>query len=556
MIFNSYLFILIYLPVCVAGWFLINRVSHRAADWYLVAMGIWFYGCFGLPYLAVLGVSSLFNYVLGRVLQGGAMPVPSGERADGQETTGGRGRRRVLLAFGVTMNLLFLGWFKYLTPELSALAESGRAELSAGMIRLISIGLPVGLSFYSFSLISYLIESYQGRLRPESLREYLLYVTYFPKMIQGPITCYEEVAAQFRRPSARQFQKEGFARGLSLFVLGLAKKLLIADVLAAPADFGLQSAYYLDTLSVLVTMSCYAMQLYMDFSGYCDMAMGVSRMLNIDLPLNFDAPFQAESFPEFWKRWHMTLTRFFTGYVYIPLGGSRRGTAQTCRNVMLVFLLSAFWHGLGGTYLVWGALSGAFVAAENLCRRRVSRKEAGAKPLQKEAEPLQEEAEPLQAGHLDARPVTACERKERTEGKKGRLTTVLHRAKVYFLFLFTLVFFGSADLEHSRAVLRRFLVPAYPGWLYRMAAKLDVPELWLLNKLVSAAAPGLANAVLLVELFGVLALALFLVNAGRTAVQLSETMELSPRNAMLIGALLVLCLCSVSGVSTYLYFQF
>lgn len=511
MVFNSYLFICIYLPVCTAGWFLLNRVSHRAADWFLIAMGVWFYGCFGLPYLAVLGASCLFNYAVGRRLQGRGLPAAeagenNGAAADG---TGDAGRQhgrgidgRGILASGIAGNLLFLGWFKYLAPELSGFA---------------AVGLPVGLSFYTFSLISYLIEKYRGETAGESVREYLLYVTYFPKIIQGPITCYEEVAAQFRDPGKRVFCRESCARGLSLFIMGMAKKLLIADVLAGPASYGIQSAYYLDTLSVLAAFGCYAMQLYMDFSGYCDMAMGLSRMLNIELPLNFDAPFQAESFPEFWKRWHMTLTRFFTRYVYIPLGGSRRGRARACRNVMIVFLLSALWHGLGGTYLVWGLLSGAFVVACNL--------------------------------HQRAR--TGPERK-----LGGVFSTFLCRTKVFLLFLLTLVFFGAPSLACSGAVLRRLLVPTYPGWLYRMAAKMDAPEFWLLNKLVSAAAPGLADAVRLAELLLMLGLALFLVNARRTAVELSGAMALSRRNAVCMGLLLVLCLCSVSGVSTYLYFQF
>ncbi len=511
MVFNSYLFICIYLPVCVAGWFVLNRVSHRAADWFLIAMGVWFYGCFGLPYLAVLGVSCLFNYVLGRLLRRRELPAAdagedAGDAADGTKDADRRRRRSIagrgIPAFGIAGNLLFLGWFKYLAPELSGFA---------------SIGLPVGLSFYTFSLISYLIETYRGEIAEESIREYLLYVTYFPKIIQGPITCYEEVMAQLRDPAGRRFCRENCARGLSLFVMGLAKKLLIADVLAGPAAYGIQSAYYLDTLSVLVAFSCYAMQLYMDFSGYCDMAMGLSRMLNIELPLNFDAPFKAESFPEFWKRWHMTLTRFFTRYVYIPLGGSRRGRARACRNVMIVFVLSALWHGLGGTYLVWGLLSGAFVVAGNLWQK------GRGKP----------------------------ERMHR-----GLIGTMLRRAKVYFVFLLTLVFFGAPSLAYSGAVLRRFLVPTYPGWLYRMAAQMDPPEFWLLSKLAAAAAPGLADVVRLSELLLVLGLALFLTNAGRTAVKLSETMALSRRNAVCLGLLLALCLCSVSGVSTYLYFQF
>jgi alginate O-acetyltransferase complex protein AlgI len=512
MVFNSYIFILVYLPVCVAGWFLINRVNHKAADWFLIAMSIGFYGCFGFWYLVVLGVSSLFNYALGCVLEK-------------------RGQAKGWLAFGIAMNLLFLGWFKYISPELTMLAENGSVTWPAGWSDFIALGLPVGLSFYTFSLISYLVDKYRGELCREPFREYLLYVTYFPKIIQGPITCYEEVASQFRDRNRRRFDPEGFARGLCLFIMGLAKKLLIADVLSGPASYGIQSAYYLDTLSVITAFSCYALQLYMDFSGYCDMAMGISRMLNIELPLNFNAPFQAESFPEFWKRWHMTLTRFFTRYVYIPLGGSRKGSFRTFVNVMLVFVLSGFWHGFGGTYLVWGALSGILVAMGNvLHKRRVVK---------------------------DGRQETpaSCRQKQHKRTKENA-KSALRRAGVYLLFLFTLIFFGAPSLEYSGAILRRFLVFTYPGWLYRMAAKLDMPEFWLLNKLVSAAAPGLADVVLLAELLGMLALSLLLVNRKRTAVTLSETMALNVRNAVLLGALLVMCLCSVSGVSTYLYFQF
>ena len=358
MIFNSFFFILIFLPLTVSGWFLLNRKSMILSEWFLIGMSLWFYGSFSPWYLAVLAVSVALNYGFGRLVQG----------------------KKGLLAAGILLNLALLSWFKYVTPELGAPEHAGTMVRS-----LLAIGLPVGFSFYTFSQISYLIDSFRGEVKNDGFRRYLLYITYFPKIVEGPITCYEEVISQLRNPANRVFSAEQLSHGILLFTFGLGKKLLIADVLAGPAVFGIQSAYYLDTLSVLLTMTCYALQLYFDFSGFCDMAMGISWMLNIHLPLNFDAPFQAESFPEFWKRWHMTLTRFFTKYVYIPLGGSRRGTLRTCLNVLAVFVLSGFWHGLGWNYLIWGLLSGVLVVAGNLLRKRAQnrRKEqkAGSKAV-------------------------------------------------------------------------------------------------------------------------------------------------------------------------------
>ena len=484
MVFNSFLFILLFLPSTVAGWFLLNRRSGSAAEWFLIGMSLWFYGSFSLWYLAVLAVSAALNYAVGSRVPG----------------------KKGLLGAGIVLNLILLGWFKYVTPQLDAL-QTGNTILQS----LIAVGLPVGLSFYTFSQISYLIDRYREEIGQDSFRRYLLYLSYFPKIVEGPITRYEELAAQFRDPERRKFSPEHLSRGILLFLFGLGKKLLIADVLAGPAVFGIQSAYYLDTLSVVVTMSCYALQLYFDFSGFCDMAMGISWMLNLDLPLNFDAPFQAESFPEFWKRWHMTLTRFFTKYVYIPLGGSRKGTLRTCLNVMAVFLLSALWHGISLNYLIWGLLSGALVVAGNLLGKREKVKN-----------------------------------RRRRKGK-ALCTSVL--------FLGTLVFFGAPEPAYSLAILKNLFRPMWPGWLYRMAGQTDISEFWLLNKLVGAAAPAAKNPLLLAELLLVLAVAVFLCSR-RTAVKLAETMRFSRKNAVLAGLLLVWCLCSMSGVSTYLYFKF
>ncbi len=597
------------MPAAVGGWYLLNRLNGVLAEWFLIAMGLWFYGSFGLWYLVVLASSVAVNYGIGSILRqsearsrGRGAESAGTENAVGRPEAGGAPQAakrhtetkgsKALLAVGIAVNLGFLCWFKYITPSLTTLLEEGQITTAPAFAGFLSIGLPIGFSFYTFSQISYLIDSSRGELQNDGFRRYVLYLTYFPKIIEGPITCYEEIAEQFRDPARRSFDGETFIRGFCLFVFGLAKKLLIADVLSAPATFGIQSAYYLDTVSVLVTMSCYALQLYMDFSGYCDMAMGVSQMLNIRLPLNFDAPFQAESFPEFWKRWHMTLTRFFTRYVYIPLGGSRKGQVRTCVNVMIIFVLSAFWHGLGTTYLIWGLLSGAFVVAGNLVRKyyknrqHVSQSESDAVTMaqgqkaslqggmalsqggmassQGGMAPSQGRKESLQGGMAPSQDrkapsqggMASSESQEEAAGSGRKIAQMGKRAGVYLLFLFTLIFFGAPSLEYSGAILRRFFVPLYPGWLYRLAARLDLPEFWLFNKAVAAAAPGLSNPVLLAELLIVLLIALILVNSKRTAVKLAETMELNTKNAILVAALLVICLCSVSGVSTYLYFQF
>ncbi len=508
MVFNSFLFILIFLPITIAGWFLLNRRNEAAAEWFLIGMSLWFYGSFSPWYLAILAVSVALNYTIGRCVPG----------------------KKGLLGAGIVLNLVLLGWFKYVTPQLDAL-QTGNTILRS----LAAVGLPVGLSFYTFSQISYLIDRYREEIGQDGLRRYLLYLSYFPKIVEGPITRYEELAAQFRDPERRKFSPEHLSRGILLFVFGLGKKLLIADVLAGPAVFGIQSAYYLDTLSVIVTMSCYALQLYFDFSGFCDMAMGISWMLNLDLPLNFDAPFQAKSFPEFWKRWHMTLTRFFTRYVYIPLGGSRRGTLRTCLNVMVVFLLSALWHGISLNYLIWGLLSGALVVAGNLLGKGKKEKELSAGSGSR--------------ANVQARFVGKSGKEtERSRGKWRALCT-------FALFLVTLVFFGAPDPTHSLAILKNLLRPMWPGWLYRMAGQMSVPEFWLLNKLTGAAAPAAKNPLLLAELLLVLAAAMLLC-MRKTAVKIAGTMQLNRRNAVLAGLLLVWCLCSMSGVSTYLYFKF
>ena len=525
MVFDSFFFIFIFLPVLLVGWFGLNRVNARAAEVFLIGMSLWFYGCFGTACLVVLLLSIALNYLFSRGITG----------------------RKGQLAAGVAANLLLLGWFKYVTPAVSSAAED-----SSALPTFLTLALPVGLSFYLFTQIYYLVDRYRGTIPQEPFLDYLLYASYFPKLAEGPITCYEEIMLQLRDPALRKVNGENITRGFILFFLGMGKKLLIADTLAPAATHGFASVYYLDTLSVILTLCCYALQLYYDFAGFCDMAMGVSMMLNIRLPLNFDAPYRSTSFSDFWKRWHMTLTRFFTRNVYIPLGGSRRGTLRTWLNVMIVFLLSALWHGTGLTYLAWGAMTGILV----IISRQWQRNRTGHKV------PVGTAGREGTVSAKGGAGTGIRRRRRKAAGDDGLLSgdgvlrTAWRRVWNFILFCLTLVFFGAPDLESSIVIFRKLLVPRFPGWLYRMAGQLDAAEFWLVNKAVSLLAPTLENPAALAELLFVLAVAFVLVFQKKTALQLSESMELRPRTAVPVGILVVWCLTSLSGVSTYLYFQF
>lgn len=229
-----------------------------------------------------------------------------------------------------------------------------------GNFESMDILLPLGISFFTFQQISFVVDSYKRDVPKYGLLFYASFVTYFPQLIAGPIVTHEEMIPQFTDESRKKFQWENFSRGFYLFVLGLAKKVLIADNFGNAVNTGYGMIDQLNQLSAIFVMLSYTIQIYFDFSGYCDMATGIAKMMNIDLVQNFNSPYQATTILEFWDRWHMTLTRFLTKYIYIPLGGSRKGTLRTYINVFLVFLISGLWHGANWTFIVWGMMHGIF----------------------------------------------------------------------------------------------------------------------------------------------------------------------------------------------------
>jgi alginate O-acetyltransferase complex protein AlgI len=339
MLFNSYLFLLGFLPVTVIGFFVLSKRSETLGATWLASASLFFYGWWDYRYVPLLLASIFFNYWCGwRILQ------------SKQES------RKYWLIAAIVTNLALLAYYKYAGFFMSAFADLTGQELSV-----LNVVLPIGISFFTFTQIAFLVDTYQGKVKEARFIHYVLFVTYFPHLIAGPVLHHKEMMPQFGNRKIYLPSAENFAVGFTIFVIGLAKKVLIADNLAPYANSLFSQP---DSPSLLLAWGgvlAYTFQLYFDFSGYSDMAIGLSRLFGIRLPLNFDSPYKAANISEFWRRWHMTLSRFLRDYLYIPLGGNRIGKARRYSNLMVTMVLGGLWHGAGWTYIVWGALHGLYL---------------------------------------------------------------------------------------------------------------------------------------------------------------------------------------------------
>ena len=350
MLFNSYIFILAFLPVTLCVYFLLGKVSDRPFNKvFLVLASFVFYGYNNPWYVLIIFSSIVVNYLL----------------SQGMLRSEGKLLRRCLLLTGIAANLGVLFIFKYH----DFFAENLKTALHLSL-PLRHLALPLGISFFTFQQLSYVIDSYKKTVPRYDILDYSLFVTFFPQLIAGPIVLHSEVVPQFSDPRNRRFNADNFAPGLYGFARGLFKKVVVADTFAIAVETGFANALNLNTPEAWFVAIGYTLQLYFDFSGYCDMATGIGLMFNIRIPINFNSPYKSLSIREFWQRWHITLSRFLTTYVYFPLGGSRRGTARTCLNLMIVFLLSGLWHGAGWLFLLWGLLHGAASVLYRLFRRQ------------------------------------------------------------------------------------------------------------------------------------------------------------------------------------------
>ncbi|MRR15573.1 MAG: MBOAT family protein [Deltaproteobacteria bacterium] len=339
MLFNSYLFLLVFLPITVVGFFLIGRSGrHSWALAWLVGASLVFYGWWNPLFLLVIAGSIVFNFYWGRVVSRGS---------------------KSLLAAGIAANLGLLGYFKYanfFADNLSA--WTGRP------IELTPIVLPLAISFYTFQQIAYLVDAYRGQAKEHHFLDYCLFVTFFPRLIQGPIVYHQEIMPQFRRREIFRLNPQNLAVGMTLFFFGLFKKVILADglaVYATPVFEAARHQYVLSFLEAWEGALAYTLQIYFDFSGYSDMAIGLAYLFGIRIPLNFHSPYRAVNIIEFWRRWHISLSRFLRDYIYIPLGGNRKGEVMRFVNLMITMLLGGLWHGAAWTFVLWGGLHGLYL---------------------------------------------------------------------------------------------------------------------------------------------------------------------------------------------------
>lgn len=487
MLFNSVIFITLFLPVALLGWFLLQKLDNAAyAKAFLIGMSFWFYGYYNVKYLWILLASLGFNFLLSACFA---------------HVSGSRGRKGLLVA-GILGNLGLLFYFKYF----NFFIDNCNFFLHTDIF-LEKIALPLGISFFTFQQLSFVIERYRETAPHYAVVDYAFFVSFFPQLIAGPIVLHSELVPQLQARNNRCFSAEKFYDGLTLFISGMAKKVLLADSLAVLVTAEYRNIGMLDAPSSWAVICWYMMELYFDFSGYSDMARGIGRMFGFELPENFDSPFRATSVREFWRRWHITLSRFLSQYVYYPLGGNRKGKCRQALNLLVVFLVSGIWHGANWTFIVWGLMHGLAAAFEVLF-------------------------------------------------PKARFKWDWANRFVTAVFV-TLSFsiFRSDSLGQAALLWKKLFAGGNTGMFLGICNVLQYPENYAVLKALDLAAPGLLNYVyvgcfLLLSLLGI-----FLIR-GLKAEQWIEKYGHSFGGAVCMAVLFVWSFVSLSQVSVFLYFNF
>ena len=499
MLFNSYIFIFLFLPLALLGWYGLNRFKlHKVSQVFLAAMSLWFYAYFEIRYLLIIVASCVVNYLFSLCVT----------KLDCKRKL----YRRILLIAGCTLNLGILGYFKYYDFILENLNGAFGTEFA-----LKNILLPLGISFFTFQQLSFVIDRCRGTAPHYGFLEYINFVTFFPQLIAGPIVLHSEIIPQFRDLEKRRLNAKNFADGIVYFVIGLGKKVLLADTLAIIVNFGFGRIPWLDTTSAIVVALAFTFELYFDFSGYCDMAIGIGKMFNIDIPDNFNSPYKSKSVKEFWRRWHMTLGRFFTTYVYIPLGGSRQGKIKMVINTMIVFLLSGLWHGANWTFVLWGLLHGIAVAVNGLF--------AGKK-------------EKIFAGKT-----------------LTYIRAFLSRVVTFMYVCLTFVFFRSDSVADGIQFMKEIFRFESHGDIVLVARKLELAETYIVTKLLSMRAPQYLDWVYLGSLWFLILISFIIIMRKRTG-DIVDNCRYNGGFCLKLSLIFVWSVISLSGVSTFLYFNF
>ncbi len=359
MLFNSYTFIFLYLPVVLLIYFQAAKLGQTYAAAWLAMASLFFYGYWNPAYVGLLMVSIFFNYAFGMWIA----------RARGKA---GRVSSKQLLIVALVCNLALLGYYKYANFFVNNINTAAGLNLSPG-----DIILPLGISFFTFTQIAFLVDTWQGKVKEYNFIHYVLFITYFPHLIAGPVLHHSEMMPQFAQRNSYRVNWDNIADGLMLFTVGLCKKIFLADSFAPYAEAVFAGVERGEMPTIYEAWSgalAYTMQIYFDFSGYTDMALGVALMFNIRLPINFNSPYKATSIIEFWRCWHMTLSRFLRDYLYIPLGGNRKGKLRRYTNLMATMVLGGLWHGAGWTYICWGILHGIYLSINHMWQEFIPEK--------------------------------------------------------------------------------------------------------------------------------------------------------------------------------------
>ena len=489
MLFNSYIFIFLFLPITLIGWHGLNHIKkYNLAIWFLTAMSLIFYGYFNISYSLILIGSIGLNHIISKLMDKSSL-----------------WSKKLLLILGVTLNLGILGYFKYYNFFIDNINSVFHLNIIGR-----NILLPLGISFFTFQQLSFVIDRYKGDAPSYNLTEYAAYVTFFPQLIAGPIVLHSQLIPQLCDKSKKHLNIESFEYGICYFVLGLSKKILIADLLASPVNYAFTNIAALDTPSSILVILAFAMEILFDFSGYSDMAIGLGKMFGIELPVNFNSPLASHTIKEFWKRWHITLGNFFTNYVYIPLGGSRKGKARTLLNVIILFSLSGLWHGADWTYVLWGLMQAVAICIETIFHIKTG---------------------------------------------KNAIVRAVQNAFTFIYFSLSLVFFRSDNVRDALLYFKRmFSLDSY-HYIYTVCKSVSFNEGYVLQKYIQMRNAGY-EAYYLFAIFMITLVIAIILSLGKSLKDRMSTRKIGTRYALFISILFIWCVLSLGSVSTFLYFNF
>lgn len=532
MLFNSYIFIFLFLPLCLIGFYILQNRQATLAKVWLTCFSLWFYGYFNQQYLLIMICSILGNYLFHRWI----VSIRCSEQEDYEKDTaiiskygmfqkrGSARNSRNIMITGVVLNLSVLFYFKYF----DFFVENVNTLFGSGF-PLKNILLPLGISFFTFQQISFLVDTYRGELDGVTFIDYALFVSFFPQLIAGPIVIHEEMIPQFNRigkdSRSKEEKVEIFAKGVYVFVLGLAKKVLIADTFGIAVDLAYSNVNAINGFESLITILFYSLQLYFDFSGYCDMAKGIAGMFGMRIANNFNSPYKAINIVDFWKRWHITLSRFFAKNIYIPLGGNRKGEGRMYLNYLIVFFLSGLWHGAGWNFILWGMMHGVLYV---ITKWWITRRKTGV---------IKNDA--LGCGSI-------------TLAWNGILKAMACLLTFVYVSV-AWVYFRASDVAQANILLMNIFTKdwALPGSGFTDAFNLG--EFWYVLKILKMATLPYAKYYIMI-LFSAFAIVITLF--GKNIEELAKKFKPTMMSAVITAVLFVWCVVSLSGVSTFLYFNF